>query len=251
MTKAEQETQAELRASDRANQAPIEPDHEPVPTVGRLLTIEQALTAAKRRVGFVAKDGKLTEGARYEYRGIEHVLNKVGPAFAEVGVTAIPKLLTWERDTYTTKNGSVQHWHLVTVEYRFVANDGSEVTATTPGEGADGADKGVSKAMAVAYRTALVQVLSLPTKDEDGESTRAEAAPAPAPTDMRSVNKARQYLEAAKAAQTVAMVAQLWDEVAKDGLLQVAIADGEHAQSTTLADRLTEIGTRLQGQVSP
>lgn len=248
-TKAEQQAQAELRERDRSGQVAVEPDHEPVPTIGRQKPIQHVLAEVSLAVGFVKKEGKLTDGARYEYRGIEHVLNKVGPAFAEHGIVATPKLLRWTRDQYTTKNGSLQHWYVVEVEYTFTGPAGDTLIAITPGEGADSADKALSKAMAVAFRTVLVQVLALPTKDEDGESTRAEAAPAP---DMRTINLARQHLDEALQATTVEQVGAIWETASADGSITVAVDHfAANLSSKPLSEHLKGIGTQLQAQVTP
>jgi hypothetical protein len=55
----------------------------------------------------------------------------------------------------------------VTVEYTFLGPTGDRITTTVPGEAWDSEDKGSSKAMAVAFRTALIQVLAIPTKERD------------------------------------------------------------------------------------
>ena len=69
----------------------------------------------------------------------------------------------------------------VRVRYRFMAPDGSHVDAVVPAEAFDSGDKAVSKAMSVAFRTALIQALTLPTNEPDPDAEVYERAPAAAP----------------------------------------------------------------------
>jgi hypothetical protein len=59
----------------------------------------------------------------------------------------------------------------VRVRYRFLAPDGSHVDVVVPGESLDKSDKGVAKAMSVAYRIALIQLFCLPTDEPDPDAS--------------------------------------------------------------------------------
>jgi hypothetical protein len=62
----------------------------------------------------------------------------------------------------------------VNVTYTFHAPDGSNVGATVSAESMDSGDKATAKAMSVAFRTALLQTLCLPTDDIDPDATTYE-----------------------------------------------------------------------------
>lgn len=123
-----------------------------------------------RRVGAVGKDS-FNEQQKYNFRGIDAVVNALHPAMAEVGVFAVPELAEANyRDAHTT-GGKPTREVTVRVRYTFYAEDGSNVSAIVPGESLDQADKGAAKAMSVAFRIALLQVFSLPTSEPDPDAS--------------------------------------------------------------------------------
>ena len=82
----------------------------------------------------------------------------------------------------------------VTVTYRFWGPAGDHVDCEVPGESMDIGDKGTAKAMSVAFRTLLIQVLMLQTKDThpdpDSESyDRGDTAGAAADRQSRESSR--------------------------------------------------------------
>lgn len=103
----------------------------------------------------------------FDFRGIDDVINAVGPRFREYGVVPAPMLETaGYRDTTTSKGKSVREC-TVQVRYRFHGPAGDYLDVIVPGESLDIGDKGTAKAMSVAYRIALLQLLALPTDEPD------------------------------------------------------------------------------------
>lgn len=153
-------------------------------TFGSTLTngpsVVQLLAEVMDDVRVVRKDGKNTaKGGGYNFRGIDHVVNAVGPSFRKHGVVATPKLLHMDsRDATVGANATRMQWVTVQVRYRFHGPAGDHIDAVVPGEAMDSGDKAASKAMSVAYRTALLQVLCIPTDEPDpDESTYQRSAP--------------------------------------------------------------------------
>jgi hypothetical protein len=104
----------------------------------------------------------------------------------------MPEVTSVESTSYTTKNGTVMTRSVVRVNYDFRGPAGDTLTAIgIPGESADSGDKSVSKAMSVAYRTALVQVLALPTHqpDPDADTEEKEAAQPAVVTEDQSATE--------------------------------------------------------------
>jgi hypothetical protein len=78
------------------------------------------------------------------------------------------------------------------------------LVATVAGEGSDSLDKATSKAMSVAYRTALLQALCLPTSDPDPDSfSPPPEMPASAPKSKLQQAKTKVWELAQKAGMDV------------------------------------------------
>jgi len=99
----------------------------------------------------------------FSFRGIDTVLNDVAPKLREHGVIVHPEL----RDLKHFPLGKDGSKVIVTVAYVFTGPAGDTLTAVVPGEANDQQDKATSKAMSVAFRTALLQALSIPTNERD------------------------------------------------------------------------------------
>jgi ERF superfamily. len=178
-------------------------------------TIYEALGAVMSEVQAVGKKDRNNQQG-YDFRGIDAVVNAVGPAFRKHGIIATP--LSSEakyRDVQTT-TGKPSRECTVSVTYRFHGPAGDFIDAQVPGESMDFGDKGAPKAMSVAYRIALLQVLCIPTHDPE--------------PDAQSYERARPPVEE-------------WDPVEQDVLLTGYLAEVEDAPSD---EALAEIGRRVQ-----
>lgn len=144
--------------------------------------IQEALAAVMEDVRAVRKADQNAH-QRFMFRGIDAVMNAVGPALRKHGVVVMPTgILERTVDQAQTKNGAINYITRVTVEYTFTGPAGDQLTAVVPGEAMDMQDKGTAKAMSVAFRTCLLQALCLPTDEPDPDSISHEetvAAPRP------------------------------------------------------------------------
>ena len=115
-------------------------------------------------VGPVLKTG-FNETQKYNFRGIDQVVNAVNAAFKRHRIFPTSKIEFFQlRDAMTTTNKPTREATLRVV-YRFTAPDGSHVETEVPGEALDTSDKTTPKAMSVALRIALLQMLLLPTDE--------------------------------------------------------------------------------------
>ncbi len=137
--------------------------------------IYPAMIAVMNEVQGVAKRDRNTQ-QNFSFRGIDAVLNAVGPALRKHNVFIRSEVLEKQTDEITTKAGGKMLHVVLLVAYFFVATDGTEVMTVVPGEASDAGDKGFSKAMSVALRTALIQALALPTDEPDPDHTTFERA---------------------------------------------------------------------------
>jgi len=136
-------------------------------------TIVEALAAVMAEVQAVGKNNRNNEQG-YDFRGIDAVVNAVGPVLRKHKVIAAPvSSVASFRDVLTVREKRSREC-TVSVTYRFYGPAGDFIDAQVPGESMDFGDKGAAKAMSVAYRIALLQVLCIPTHEPDADSQSYE-----------------------------------------------------------------------------
>ena len=129
-------------------------------------TVHEALSKVMGEVQTVRKDSH-NQAQRYRFRGIDDVMNAVGPALRKHGVIIIPDDVDVHRSNGTTANGKQVAEVVVKVTYRVYGPAGDSVHGRVAAEAMDFGDKAVAKAMSVAYRTFLLQALTIPTDEPD------------------------------------------------------------------------------------
>lgn len=133
------------------------------------LTVHQALSKVMAEVQAVRKDSK-NQAQRFNFRGIDAVMNAVGPALRKHGVTILPEDVEVHRSNGTTANGKQTVEVVVKVTYRVYGPAGDSIHGKVAAEAMDFGDKAIAKAMSVAYRTFLLQALTIPTDEPDPDS---------------------------------------------------------------------------------
>lgn len=140
--------------------------------------IYTALANVMADMSAVKKSKKNTQGAGFNYRGIDDVMNALHPALVKNGVVVVPQVIAKEREERQSKSGGLNIYSIVTMSFKFFAKDGSFVEAVTVGEAMDSGDKATNKAMSVALKYACFQVLMIPTEEMlDPDSETHEVAP--------------------------------------------------------------------------
>lgn len=114
----------------------------------------------------VGKD-ETNQNQGFKFRGIDGVMNAVGPVFRRHGLFIIPAVTDHTMQQVTGRNGRPMNVVTVTVSYTIAHSSGDTFTGIAVGEANDSADKATAKAMSVALRTFLLQSLVLPTQDSD------------------------------------------------------------------------------------
>jgi len=140
--------------------------------------VQEALCAVMGAVRSISKDRRVTEGpARFSFRGVDDVMEAVGPALREHGVVFAPsRVVSLDHERYTTARGSLMDGVTIVVEYTVTGPAGDTMTVAAAGQAADSGDKAVPKAMSVAYRTALLEALCIPTGEPDPDASVHERA---------------------------------------------------------------------------
>lgn len=144
------------------------------------VTIVQALTAVMADVGAVAKKDRNTH-ANFNFRGIDAVVNACSPALRAAGVVVVPDVLSCAYELVQTTTGKPSTACRVQVAYTFHGPAGDSIRTTVIGEAWDSGDKAAPKAMSVAFRTALLQALCLPTDETEPDAQTYERANNPPP----------------------------------------------------------------------
>lgn len=150
------------------------------------MEIIQLLNKCMEDAGAVRKTERNTH-QNFNFRGIDSVVNAVSPAFRKHGVVVVPQINECIYETVTIGQNRTQMGHVrVNVTYTFFAPDGSNVASTVSAESMDSGDKATAKAMSVAFRTALLQTLCLPTDDTDPDAETFVRSEAPKPQPKRA-----------------------------------------------------------------
>ena len=148
-----------------------------------MTSIYAALNAVMRDVQAVRKGEKNTHG-NFLFRGIDAVTNAVGPALREHGVIVTPEVLDAQYDTvHVGKQQTVMSRVTLRIEWTWHGPEGDHITCVTQGEAFDSGDKATAKAHSVAFRTAMLQTLCLPTDEKDPDVDTYERSAAPSGMD--------------------------------------------------------------------
>jgi len=136
------------------------------------LSAISALSAVMAEVQSISKSQRVTSGpAQFNFRGVDAVVNVVGPILRKHGVVVVPHSVEEIREErYETASKKPMHGVILRIVWRFYGPDGSFIEASSVGESADSGDKASPKAHSVAYRTVLLQALCIPTDDPDPDS---------------------------------------------------------------------------------
>lgn len=148
-----------------------------------MTTVYQSLAAVMAEVREVRK-GERNKQQGFNFRGIDAVVNAVGPALRKHGVVIVPTKTEHHIASKNTAKGTPMNFVTVTVDYTVFGPEGDHFTGQVSAESFDAGDKGTAKAMSVAYRTFLLQALCLPTDDPDPDlDTYQEQRPTGQPED--------------------------------------------------------------------
>lgn len=169
-------------------------DLEPIDYVGAIRDAEEApVHVAWARVmadvqSITKSDRRDDTGGHYNFRGVDRVVNAVGPALRRHGVLVIPTrvLEVTYREARTSK-GNVMQDCTVRVQWTVRGPEGDDLPPMeSAGQATDTQDKSTAKAMSVAQRVLFLTALHIPTNDPDVDRGHERgSAPAPKASDYR------------------------------------------------------------------
>lgn len=163
------------------------------------LGVHKAIAAVSSAIGKVGiGKTRRNEEQRFNFRGIDDVLNALSPLLSEHGLVIVPRVT--ERVLVESKTGNGKALWKVTlrVDYHLIAvADGSREVATTYGEAMDMADKATNKALSAAYKYLAIQIFAIPvegTPDADADGPMDEAIGIP-PAALAAARKGTKAYE--------------------------------------------------------
>ena len=144
------------------------------------MKVYQAINAiqfALSKIG-ITKEGRNTQGAGYNFRGIDQVYNTLSPLLAEHKLCILPRVVKSMQTERQSSSNKTLIYSYVTMEFDLVSSeDGSKHTICTVGEAFDSGDKSMNKAMSAAYKYAAFQAFAIPTEgDNDADAHTHEVA---------------------------------------------------------------------------
>lgn len=127
-------------------------------------------------------------GGRYNFRGVDRVVNAVGPALRRHGVLVLPtRILSVDYREARTAKGSVMQDCTVRVQWTVRGPAGDDLPPLeSAGQATDTQDKSTAKAISVAQRVLFLSALHIPTQDPDVDRGHERGEqPGPKPADYR------------------------------------------------------------------
>lgn len=130
------------------------------------------IAAIMKETGAISK-GRKNQQQGFMFRGIDDVMNELHELFSKNGVFILQEVQSFTTENRPTKSGGMNTFTRVTIKFRYITTDGSFVETTNVGEAMDPGDKSMNKAMSIALKYSLLQMLLIPTeekKDPDYDS---------------------------------------------------------------------------------
>lgn len=195
-------------------------------------TVYEAFAAVMDDVQAIRK-GQQNRQQGFNFRGIDAVMQAVGPSLRKHGVVIVPEAQHVDGEVYETAKGTRMMRTVVRMGYTVYGPDGSSFSGVSYGEAADSGDKGVTKAQSVAYRTFLLQALTVPTDDPEPDAEVHERVrpqqPVQRPWDMATAESRIKFV-----AGDVAKLREAWQEAKHAGspeeVLTIIAAAAEQAK---------------------
>lgn len=153
----------------------------PVDVTTHTPSVSIAIARVAADIGAIAKAQKVQAGpARFNFRGIDDVLNAIHDPLVAHGVSIIPTGFdVLDQSVGETKSGTAQQHLLGIVHYRIVGPLGDWIEAAVVAEAQDTSDKAASKMMSMAYKYLAFQTFSIPVEGAMEESDRESYDRAP------------------------------------------------------------------------
>ena len=153
-----------------------------------------AIVKAMEDIGAVGKTQK-NQQQGFLYRGIDAVMNAINPALVKNKLFIAPEILEQIREERVTAKGTNLIYSICKIKYTVYAEDGSNISVVTIGEGMDSGDKATNKAMAIAYKYACFQLFCIPTEEMIDPDADVQNPSKKKPAEKQSKSNGNKKLE--------------------------------------------------------
>lgn len=120
-------------------------------------------------------------GGRYNFRGVDAVVNAFGPAVRRHGVIVVPTKVTPAHRDAKSANDKAMRETTTIVDFRVYGPAGDWFEGQAEGESLDVSDKGTAKAQSIAERVFLLVTGMVPTDEQDPDRVQHERGERPTP----------------------------------------------------------------------
>lgn len=189
---------------------------------------------------------KERRGDKYMYRGIDDVMNLVGPAERKHGVFVMPTGIEPSFTTINTKSGAAMNYCRAVVHFTIYGPRGDTMTASVLGEGFDTGDKSGSKAQSVALRTLYLNGLAIQTNEPARDTEYGVQHEIAGPAVPTADEYAAMILDERV---TLQRLQQIKDELTADRAMGAAVVEIFGGEPTRLIDLVQRVGrTKMKQQ---
>jgi len=179
-----------------------------------MATSAEIVIAVMTTVRAVGKTG-VNQQQKFKFRGIDAVVNAIGPALRDAGGFIVPTVLRSDySEGRSAAGGTLNRVHLE-VMFSIFGSEGEPVTGTVMAEAFDSGDKATAKCMSVAFRTFMLQVFCLPTDEPDPDSQIYDTTRAPEVAPAVAVPEG--FLKELEACKSVEEMTVLYQTAVKGG----------------------------------
>jgi ERF superfamily len=170
-----------------------------------MATAAEVILSVMSDVSSVAKKDKNTSQG-FNFRGIDAVVNAVGPALRKAGGFIVPTVLEKSNEIHPSRNGGSLHTVRLTVQYAIYGTEGEPIIGVAAGEAMDSGDKATAKAHSICFRIFMLQTFALPTDEPDPDTFSYE-------TGSIDVGALVDWAAAIADATTEAELKAIWEQV--------------------------------------
>lgn len=208
-----------------------------------MIPVHLAWLRVRREIGVISKDqlykapGKNGRAdTKYNFRGIDDVLNAFGPATLKHGVSIIPVKAVYQHRDMHGDTGSKARECTITVTWHVIGPMGDVLEMESCGESIDYGDHGTAKAFSVALRVLALTGGLIPVKGiSGGDAVTIDRGEAPPRTPASYVT------EIVNPETSVGRLRQIYDELKIIGAL-AALVRNENDEEEAIGIMVRRIG---------
>ena len=127
----------------------------------------EAISNITEDIGSIAKS-RTNQHQNYKFRGIDDVYLALQPLLIKHRIVILPNFLSHKKSEFLSAKGTLTFHHVLEVNYTIQSvEDGSSISLNFMGEAMDTGDKGIPKALSVAYKYLVFQLFCIPTTSSD------------------------------------------------------------------------------------